>query len=115
MINFQRVRSWLDAPDVLDDEALRQASLINLLFEWGVIFLVATLLLWPLIANSRNAKQYLYISLVLLMGLFAVKFVLNRGRVRLAGYLLAAAFWLTFALAAVRSPDGLASTPFWAL
>ncbi|MEZ4592222.1 MAG: HAMP domain-containing sensor histidine kinase [Chloroflexota bacterium] len=115
MINFQPVRAWLDAPSVADDETLRQVSLINLLIKWGIIFLVATLLLWPVIANSRNAKQYLYISLALLIGLFAVKFVLNARRVLAAGYLLAAVFWLTFAIAALRSPDGLASTPFWAL
>ncbi|MCA9918405.1 MAG: hypothetical protein KC445_10665, partial [Anaerolineales bacterium] len=115
MFILHRIHSWLDAPVGLEEDAVRQASLINLLFRWGVIFLVATLLLWPFVANSQNSRQYLYISLVLLMGLFPVKFVLNFGQLRMAGYLMAAVFWLTFAIAALVSHDGIASTPFWAL
>lgn len=115
MKTLQQLQVWLNAPKILDDEAARQASLINLLFKWGTIFILFTLLLWPLVANSRNSKQYLYISLVLLVGLIVVKLVLNRGWLRVAGYLLAAVFWLTFAIASLRSPDGIASTPFWAI
>ncbi|WP_420642232.1 sensor histidine kinase [Candidatus Leptofilum sp.] len=114
MPNFQHIISWLELPALEGEEAVRQGSLINLIFKWGVLFLISTLLIWPLFADSPNALSYLYISLALLLGLVVVKQILNRGWVRQAGYLLAAMLWVTFCIAALLSPDGLASTPFWA-
>lgn len=112
MITPQRLQTWLNAPNVSGDKDRRQVYLLNLVFRWGGIFLFFTLLVWPFVANSLNAKQYLYISLCLISGLFVAKLLLNQGWVHAAGYLLAAVFWLTFTVAALKNPDGIVSTPF---
>jgi signal transduction histidine kinase len=114
MNNFQRVRAWLEAPEVFGEETLRQVSFFNQIFKWGVVFLVATLMVYPFAANARNATQYLSISLILLGGLFVSKLMLNRGWISVAGYLITMVFWLTFVGAALLSPDRMASTSFLA-
>lgn len=114
MNNSQRVRAWFEAPEVVGDETLRQVALFNQIFKWGVIFLSSTLLVYPFVANARNAAQYLYISLVLLGGLFLAKALLNSGWISAAGYLITTVFWLTFVWATLFSPDGMASTSFLA-
>ncbi len=114
MITPQRFQTWLNAPNVSDEKDRRQVYLFNLVFRWGTVFLLLTLLVWPFVADSPNAKQYFYISFSLITGLFITKLLLNHGWVNGAGYLLAAVFWLAFSVAALRNPDGLVSTPFLA-
>lgn len=114
MITLRRLQAWLDAPKVLDDETQRQVALCNLIFKWGTLFLLITVLLWPFFAQSSNSDQYLYISIILLAGLFITKLMLNQGRVRLASYVSAAVFWLTFTVVALLRPSGTLGTPFLA-
>lgn len=114
MIKPQPLQAWLNAPKVFDDEAQRRVDLFNLIFRWGFVFLFITLLIWPLVANSPNSGQYFYISLSLLIGLFVTKLLSNQGWLDEASYLLAAVFWLTFSLAALKNPDGIVGTPFLA-
>lgn len=114
MTTLQRLQAWLNAPEVLNEEKRRQVYITNLVFKWGVIFLSITLLLWPLIADSPNAERYFYISISLVVGLFVIKFMLNRGWVDEAGHVLAAVFWIAFLLPALTYPDGMFGTPFLA-
>ena len=114
MVNLQQLRSWLDSPEVVDDETLRQVSLLNQVFRWGVLFLAVTLMLYPFLYTARNARQYFFISLVLLVTFFVAKLMLNQRWISAAGHLIATIFWLTFIWAAFLSPDGMAGTPFLA-
>lgn len=114
MIIPQRFQTWLNAPEVFDDKDRRQIDLFNLVFKWGTIFLLGTLLFWSLFSSLSNSERYLYISLSLIIGLFVTKLLLNQGWVKEAGYLLAAVFWLTFSVAALKHPDGIVSIPFLA-
>jgi len=115
MSTLQKLRTWLDAPDVLDDESRRRVALCNLIFRAGTLFLVMTLLLWPFVATSPNSEQYLIISMALLVGLVLSKLILNQGHIREAEYLIATTFWVTFAFAALVHPDGMVGTPFFAV
>ncbi len=114
MTELQRLHSWLNAPQLIEDEDQRRVYLFNQVFKWGVAFISSTLLFWFFLADFPDSKQYFYISLSLLLGLFVTKLLLNQGWVNAARYLLAAVFWFAFSVPALKHPDGMVATPFLA-
>jgi len=110
---MNRLRSWL-APPVFPyaEEKTRQAYLVNLMLQAGVVFIVATLFILPWISTASNFGRFLGATMTVLASVFISKVFLNRGQVQAAGFLLSTVIWLTFVVITVIEPEGLFGTPF---
>ncbi|VAW31642.1 hypothetical protein MNBD_CHLOROFLEXI01-821, partial [hydrothermal vent metagenome] len=110
---MNRLRSWLTPPVFpYAEEKTRQAYLVNLMLQAGVVFIVATLFILPWISTASNFGRFLGAMMTVLASIAVSKVLLNRGLVQAAGFFLSTVIWLTFAVITVIEPEGLFGTPF---
>ena len=115
MTSMVQLRQWFAPPIFDDEERTRQAYLINLLIQAGLIMVGAIFLFLPLLTNSLNETRFLVALIVLLCCLFGAKLSLNSGWVYAAGNFISIILWLVLALTVMTGPEGLSGTPFISL
>lgn len=110
---FQPILHWL-APPVFDgeEEKTRQAFLINLILQAGVLLLIAVLSILPWVSTEKSYNLFLFAIITIFMCLVASKFLLQRGKVQETGFFLTAVLWLVFVYTTLVGKEGLAGTPF---
>jgi len=113
MTPAQHLQRWFASPVFTDDEEkTRQAYLINLLIQAGLILISVVFALLPVVSTPTNEIRFLAAMIALFSCLMVAKFSLNGGWVHETGYLVSAVLWLVLAATTVTGPEGLTGTPF---
>ena len=113
MESFRRLQRWLAPPNFpTEEEKTRQAYLINLIIQAGLILLVFIFVVLPWVATTMNFTRFLVAIISTFICLLLSKLFLNRGWVREAGFLITSVLWLIFVWITLAGPEGLAGTPF---
>lgn len=116
MTYVAQLREWFAPPTFAnDEERTRQAYLINLLIQAGLIMVGAIFLFLPLLTSSLNETRFLVALVFLLICLLGAKHGLHAGWVYASGHFISAILWLVLALTVVTGPEGLSGTPFISL
>ena len=99
-----RIRQWITAPVFNEDEEkTRVAALLNTIVWIFIVTSVLYAVFAPVAPAERIRRAVIVIPFV--FGLFAVKQMLNWGRVRPAGGLIVTLLWLMFTGAMVMGPN----------
>lgn len=113
MTDTQWLRGWFAAPVFPnEEEKSRQAYLINLIIQSGLVLVSVIFVLLPWVSTPTSETRFFVAVVTIFFSLGACKFGLNAGRVHETGYFLTAVLWGTFAIITMTGPEGLTGTPF---